>query len=120
MYDAQCSSMLLEWPAELARYPAHLHVHVLPEYQKKKGGGTQLVHGFCEAVREKGAVGVHLDMVARNAGERAFYERLGFGVCGQVLDGGESGKTGVNGDVSSDVGQASLGFVRLEYCVMSC
>jgi predicted lactoylglutathione lyase len=44
-------------------------------------------------------VGVHLDMVQSNTSARAFYEKVGFQICPQVLDDGASGQPGVNGIV---------------------
>ena len=96
-YDADCS-MLQPWPQMLRQYPAHMHIDLLPEYQRK-GWGTVLIHKFFQAVRALGASGVHLDMVQSNVIGRAFYEKMGFHVCAQVLDGGASGNTGVNGTV---------------------
>lgn len=89
--------MLLPFPSLLASYPAHLHIDILPEYQGQ-GWGRKLVEAWCEIVKGEGAVGAHLDMVKDNVGARKFYERLGFEVCGEVLDGGESGEVGVSGD----------------------
>jgi ribosomal protein S18 acetylase RimI-like enzyme len=94
-YEAECSA-LVEWPEVLERYPAHLHINLLPEYQRR-GYGQELMKRFLEEVKGDGARGVHLGMVRHNAGAKAFYERIGFGVCEQVLDGGESGETGVSG-----------------------
>lgn len=97
VYKADCS-MLREWPQTLQLYPAHMHIDILPEHQRK-GYGTVLINAFFDAVKARGAAGVHLDMVQTNTTGLAFYTRIGFGVCEQVLDGGASGKTGVNGIV---------------------
>jgi ribosomal protein S18 acetylase RimI-like enzyme len=97
VYNAHCS-MLQSWPETLQKYPAHLHIDLLPEFQRK-GYGRELMNTFCEAVKSRGATGVHLDMVQHNTNGRAFYERVGFQICSQVLDGGASGRTGVNGIV---------------------
>ncbi|KAH7350306.1 acyl-CoA N-acyltransferase [Pyrenochaeta sp. MPI-SDFR-AT-0127] len=94
LYNGECS-MLLPWPEALEKYPAHMHIDILPEYQRK-GYGTVLISAFFEAVKGLGAGGVHLDMVRTNSAGRAFYTRIGFRVCEQVLDGGVSGETGVN------------------------
>jgi ribosomal protein S18 acetylase RimI-like enzyme len=99
VYNAACS-MLQPWPQTLQTYPAHLHIDILPEYQRK-GYGTALINAFFEAVKRRGANGVHLDMVQHNVKARAFYERLGFQICPQVLDGGASGQSGVNGVVAT-------------------
>jgi ribosomal protein S18 acetylase RimI-like enzyme len=97
VHNADCS-MLQSWPKTLNKYPAHLHINILPEYQRK-GYGTVLIDAFFAAVKSMGAKGVHLDMVQQNITARAFYERMGFGICSQVLDGGVSGQTGVDGIV---------------------
>ena len=97
VYKAHCST-LQPWPQSLEEYPAHLHIDLLPEFQRK-GYGKALISAFSEAVKSRGAKGVHLNMVEHNSNGRAFYERVGFRLSPQVLDGGESGQTGVNGIV---------------------
>ncbi|KAH8724413.1 GCN5-related N-acetyltransferase-like protein [Phaeosphaeriaceae sp. PMI808] len=97
VHKAECS-MLQAWPEVLKEYPAHLHIDILPEYQRK-GLGTVLLKSFLEEIKDRGAKGVHLGMVQHNVKGRAFYDRIGFQVCPQVLDDGVSGKTGVNGIV---------------------
>lgn len=77
-----------------------MHIDILPEWQKK-GWGRKLIEAFFEEVKRDGAGGVHLDMVRHNVNARAFYERIGFEVCPQVLDGGASGEIGVNGIVAT-------------------
>lgn len=62
---------------ELAQYPAHLHVDVLPAYQGR-GHGRALMRTFLDALRAAGVPAVHLGMVTSNTGARAFYDRLGF------------------------------------------
>ncbi|KAF2134358.1 GCN5-related N-acetyltransferas-like protein [Dothidotthia symphoricarpi CBS 119687] len=95
VYEADCS-MLQSWPQVLQRHPAHIHINVLPEYQGK-GWGRTLIHAFFEAVKELGAAGVHLDMIRTNTNGRRFYDKIGFQICTQMLDDGESGETGVSG-----------------------
>ena len=97
VYEADCS-MLLPWPQVLEQYPAHLHIDILPEYQRK-GWGSVLMQVFLGAVKSVGAKGAHLDMVQSNTSARAFYEKVGFQVCPHVLDDGASGQPGVNGIV---------------------
>ncbi|KAH7080655.1 acyl-CoA N-acyltransferase [Paraphoma chrysanthemicola] len=97
VYNGSCS-MLQSWPDLLQRYPAHMHIDLLPEYQRK-GHGTALINAFFEAAKTRGANGVHLDMVKHNVTGRAFYDRIGFQICPQVMDGGVSGRTGENGIV---------------------
>jgi GNAT superfamily N-acetyltransferase len=97
VYDAECS-MLQPWPQTLQQYPAHMHIDILPEYQRQ-GWGTVLINRFFEAVKSLDTSGVHLDMVQSNVSGMVFYEKIGFQVCPQVLDGGASGDPGVNGIV---------------------
>lgn len=68
------------WPErmilpELAEYPAHLHIDLLPPYQGK-GFGRRLIDTF----QAKARVGVHLGMVTANVRARGFYDRIGFTV----------------------------------------
>lgn len=63
--------------AELADYPAHLHIDLLPAYQRS-GYGRALMHTFLRALGDRGVPGVHLGMVTTNVAARAFYDRLGF------------------------------------------
>ncbi|UAJ80407.1 GNAT family N-acetyltransferase [Leifsonia sp. ZF2019] len=62
---------------EVDRYPAHLHIDLLPELQGQ-GFGRSLIRTLLNALRERGVPGVYLTMSATNHGARAFYERLGF------------------------------------------
>lgn len=94
VHHAECSA-LQSWPKELEKYPAHMHIDILPEYQRK-GWGSALIKTLFDTVRRQGAPGIHLDMVRWNETGRSFYEKVGFKPCALVLDGGESGETGVN------------------------
>ncbi|GAA3245674.1 GNAT family N-acetyltransferase [Streptomyces sp. XM83C] len=62
---------------ELRPYPAHLHIDLLPEWQRR-GYGRRLMHTFLAALHERGVPAVHLGMVTANTAARAFYDRLGF------------------------------------------
>jgi ribosomal protein S18 acetylase RimI-like enzyme len=62
---------------ELAAYPAHLHIDVLPDWQGK-GWGRALIAALLAGLRAAGVPAVHLGMAPTNVGARAFYERLGF------------------------------------------
>lgn len=61
---------------ELAAYPAHLHIDLLPSHQGR-GLGRALVRTFLAALRAQGVAGVHLGMSPANTSARAFYDRLG-------------------------------------------
>jgi ribosomal protein S18 acetylase RimI-like enzyme len=60
-----------------ARYPAHLHMDLLPELQGQ-GWGRRLVETLKQALRDAGVAGLHVVPLAENTGARAFYERIGF------------------------------------------
>ncbi|MEV0647571.1 GNAT family N-acetyltransferase [Phytomonospora sp. NPDC050363] len=62
---------------ELAPYPAHLHIDLLPEHQRS-GHGRELIEAFVGALKAAGVPGVHLGMVTENTPARAFYDRVGF------------------------------------------
>ncbi|MDH6461960.1 GNAT superfamily N-acetyltransferase [Micromonospora sp. A200] len=62
---------------ELAGYPAHLHIDLLPEHQGR-GHGRRLVETFLRAAARAGAPGLHVGMVTANVRARGFYDRLGF------------------------------------------
>ena len=62
---------------ELADYPAHLHIDLLPDLQGK-GWGRGLIGAFLAGLRAAGVARVHLGMVPTNTSARAFYDRLGF------------------------------------------
>jgi ribosomal protein S18 acetylase RimI-like enzyme len=93
-HSAECSS-LQAWPQELDRYPAHMHIDILEQHQRK-GWGSKLINAFFDAVKRDGASGVHLDMVRWNTIGMKFYKKVGFERCSIVLDDGKSGETGVN------------------------
>ncbi|MFI6208012.1 GNAT family N-acetyltransferase [Streptomyces sp. NPDC051041] len=62
---------------QLAAYPAHLHIDLLPEWQGR-GHGRALMRTFLGALRDAGVPAVHLGMATANTPARAFYDRLGF------------------------------------------
>ncbi|MEU0194599.1 GNAT family N-acetyltransferase [Streptomyces afghaniensis] len=62
---------------ELAAYPAHLHIDLLPDRQGR-GHGRHLMRTFLQALQDRGAPAVHLAMAAANTRARAFYDRMGF------------------------------------------
>lgn len=95
VYSGECS-MLQSSPDLLEKYPAHLHVDILPEFQNK-GHGKKLIDTFLHNIQELEAGGVHLGMLASNENARRFYERLGFQLCDAVLDDGDSGEVGRHG-----------------------
>lgn len=62
---------------ELEQYPAHLHIDILPEYQRQ-GWGRKLIAALVDALRARGVPGLHLAMDPKNVAARCFYDRLGF------------------------------------------
>jgi ribosomal protein S18 acetylase RimI-like enzyme len=62
---------------EVAGYPAHLHIDLLPEYQRR-GYGRALILTIFDALAEAGAPRVHLGMLTANTRARRFYDRIGF------------------------------------------
>jgi len=71
---------------ELERYPAHLHIDLLPEYQRQ-GFGRRLTERLLDALSARGVPGVHLSLAVTNTAARAFYDRLGFRELGSSTPG---------------------------------
>lgn len=74
---------LLHWPERmllgqlLERYPAHLHIDILPSWQGR-GLGRVLMEEFLAAARRAGSPGAHLAVDPANIRALGFYEALGF------------------------------------------
>lgn len=68
------------------RFPAHLHVDLLPEAQGRGHGRMLVEHLFAE-LRVRHVSGVHLGVSPRNLRAVAFYRRLGF----QPFDSADGG-----------------------------
>jgi ribosomal protein S18 acetylase RimI-like enzyme len=62
---------------QLADFPAHLHIDLVPEAQGR-GLGRRLMDTLREALVHQGAPGLHLGYDPANSSARAFYDRLGF------------------------------------------
>jgi ribosomal protein S18 acetylase RimI-like enzyme len=62
---------------EVADYPAHLHIDLLPAYQRS-GHGRSLMTHFLAALATADVPAVHLTMLTSNTPARAFYDRLDF------------------------------------------
>ena len=58
-------------------YPAHLHIDILPDYQRM-GLGSQLMDTLTARLREMGIPGVMLGVGAGNVKGRSFYNKYGF------------------------------------------
>ena len=68
-----------EWRVnpELAAYPAHLHIDLLPDWQGR-GFGRGLMAALIDGLRAAGVPALHLEMLTSNTNARRFYDRLGF------------------------------------------
>lgn len=61
------------------RYPAHLHIDLLPRLQGR-GYGRRLLETLFDALSAEGVGGVHLGVGLVNTRAIGFYERIGFTV----------------------------------------
>ena len=59
------------------KYPAHLHIDILPEGQGQ-GNGSKLIATLEAHLKEKGVRGIRLGVGGDNVGAHRFYERNGF------------------------------------------
>lgn len=66
-----------------ARYPAHLHINLAPEY-RSRGWGERLVATFAADARAAGAPGVHV-VTGRGVRNVRFYQACGFEEVGSVM-----------------------------------
>jgi ribosomal protein S18 acetylase RimI-like enzyme len=58
-------------------YPAHLHIDILPEYQRM-GIGEKLMRLFEERMSSQGVSGIHLITSNRNLKALPFYRKIGY------------------------------------------
>lgn len=80
--DDRCISIIHRAPepaheACLAVSPAHMHINLLPEVQRR-GWGRKLVGKAVDHLRGQGIGSVWLGLDERNTSARKFYERVGF------------------------------------------
>lgn len=61
----------------VAGYPAHLHIDLV-ERMRGHGHGRAMIELLLGALRDRGSVGVHLDVAEANTNAIAFYRHLGF------------------------------------------
>jgi ribosomal protein S18 acetylase RimI-like enzyme len=59
------------------RYPAHLHINILPEGQRG-GWGKRLIELELAALKAAGVSGVYLGISLQNEAVACFYQQLGF------------------------------------------
>jgi ribosomal protein S18 acetylase RimI-like enzyme len=62
---------------EVEAYPAHLHIDLLPPYQRS-GHGRALMDRLLATLASRGIPAIHLCMLTTNTPARAFYDRLSF------------------------------------------
>jgi ribosomal protein S18 acetylase RimI-like enzyme len=67
-----------EFPhTDLRRYPAHLHINLLPA-SRGFSLGRRLLEAYLNQLRELGLPGVHLNTTSQNVAACHLYERMGF------------------------------------------
>ncbi|CAG9298216.1 GNAT family N-acetyltransferase [Celerinatantimonas diazotrophica] len=64
-------------PELLERWPAHLHINLLPQAQSGGWGRKMMTHQLC-ALKDAGVSGVHLGVNLANEKVCQFYEKVGF------------------------------------------
>lgn len=67
--------------ADLACYPSHLHMNLLPR-TRGQGYGTRLLQTYLDQIEQLGVSGVHLNTTDYNVAACRLYEKMGF----EVLD----------------------------------
>ena len=65
------------------KYPAHLHIDILPAYQRM-GLGSALMDALTAHLRERGVPGVMLGVGSKNEKGKNFYKKYGFERIGRV------------------------------------
>ena len=72
-------------PVHDARWPAHLHIDLLPE-ARGQGVGERLMRGWLDSLRGAGVAGCHLETWAENAAAIRFFEAQGFRIEGPQVN----------------------------------
>jgi len=88
-------------PDFLERFPAHLHINLLPDYQGR-GLGTRLMSIFEERMRGLDIRGIHLITSTENIKAVPFYGKMGYEIIKELPD--------ILWDRKSPVGTRSLVF----------
>ncbi len=76
-YSFMTHSEILVHRIVKGKYPAHLHIDIMPDYQGK-GYGRKLISALKNHLKEQGIPNVMLSVGATNKGVIAFYEKNGF------------------------------------------
>lgn|SRR5574344_434577 len=74
------------------KYPAHLHVDILPEYQSK-GYGTLLLKKILQLMKEKKIKGVRFGCDKSKTKALSFYQKMGFKILTKTKTGFVFGMT---------------------------
>lgn len=72
------------------KFPAHLHINIHPDYQRK-GLGHILVNRLISHLREEGIGGLHLIVASDNLKGIGFYRKYGFREVLKIFPAGKSG-----------------------------
>ncbi|MFC4855630.1 GNAT family N-acetyltransferase [Actinophytocola glycyrrhizae] len=64
-------------PDVVERFPAHLHIDLLPRLQGR-GDGRRLLTALLDGLASAGAPGIHLGVARANERAIGFYKRMGF------------------------------------------
>jgi len=59
------------------RWPAHLHIDLLPSI-RGRGVGSTMLRRWLDTLRDSGVAGCHLETLGENHGAIAFFESMGF------------------------------------------
>ncbi len=62
---------------ELMKYPAHMHIDLLPDYQGH-GLGRKLFEAFSQELKNRSISSLHLGVASGNTQAIGFYKKLGF------------------------------------------
>lgn len=79
-------------PVDLALYPAHGHIDLLPRAQGK-GLGRAMMNRLTGALTKAGVPGLFLEVSPSNASAQAFYARIGFHILDRQPDVVAMGRT---------------------------
>ncbi len=83
LYKWACESTILQNKYK-ANYPAHLHIDLLPAYQRQ-GWGGKLLEALFEHLKANGVKGVMLTAGTENIKGGNFYKKYGFEIL-EILD----------------------------------
>ena len=94
--DMRSDRRALRNPADLERYPAELHIDLMPS-MRGLGLGRALTARLFEELADRGVPGVHLRTWGENTDAIAFFRSIGFHSCGQRVPSGGFRTLGITG-----------------------